>query len=83
MITANTLKKCAWLDQLDIERLLRKSYPNYPKGRVQTSEFLGITNGGQFCYKIGYHDVEVRDQELAHCKVFVWQNNNGDLVANY
>jgi hypothetical protein len=59
--------------------LIRK---NYPEDHVLTSEFIGITNGGQFCYKIGYQDLDV-DQGLTYCKVFVRISDTGEVVAEY
>lgn len=80
MLTADTLRKCSWLGSLTLEDLLHK---NHPEDHVVTSEFLGVTNGGQFCYKIGYQDPDLQGQGLTYCKIFVWQNNNGELEADY
>ena len=77
MITAETLRKCSFLDSITIEKALRKSYP---KDKVLRSEFVGITNGGQFCYSIVYPG----DDGIAMTsKVFVWQDSNDQLVADY
>lgn len=78
MITADTLRQCAYLNTLTLENLIRKSYP---MDRVLTSEFLGITNAGQFCYKIQYPD-EHDAKKLATGKIFVWLENN-TLRADY
>lgn len=75
MITADTLRRCAWLDAASIEGLLRK---NYPKDQVLQSNFLGITNGGQFCYDVMYPT----DEGTERGKVFVWQENN-EVFADY
>ncbi len=79
MITAETLRQCAYLDTITLEKLLRKSYP---KDSVLRSEFVGITNGGQFAYKVVYPDQDA-DKGMAVTKVFVWRDNNGHLVADY
>lgn len=79
MITAETLRRCAYLHNLTLEAALRKSYP---KDSVLRSEFLGITNGGQFAYKIVYPDEDAKNG-MAVTKVFVWEDNNGELVADY
>jgi hypothetical protein len=79
MITAETLRQCAYLNSTTLEDLLRK---NYPKDMVVQSEFVGITNGGQFAYKIAYPDSDSKNG-LAVGKVFVWQDSNGSLVADY
>lgn len=80
MITADTLRQCSWLNTLTLESLLRKSYP---EDRVITSDFVGVTNGGEFCYKIGYQDPDLNGQGLTYCKVFVRINDSGELVAEY
>lgn len=79
MITAETLRHCAYLHSLTLEGLLRK---HYPEDRVLRSEFLGITNGNQFCYKIVYPDQDAK-HGMATTKVFVWRAPNGELVADY
>lgn len=80
MISADSIRKGAWLSSMTLESLLRKSYPN---DHVIRSDFLGITNSGQFCYQIGYQDIDLAEQGLTYCKVFVYENSNGELVAAY
>lgn len=79
MITADLIKKAAWLSSIHIEQLLRKTYP---KDVVVGCEFLGISNGKQFCYKISYPDTYVGHGVL-HAKVYVWEDHNGQLLADY
>ncbi len=79
MISADTLRRCAYLHNLTLEAALRKSYP---KDSVLRSEFLGISNGEQFVYKIAYPS-EVSTNGIATAKVFVWEDSNGELVADY
>jgi hypothetical protein len=79
MITVDDLRKCAWLNSMSLEELLRK---NYPEDTVLNSEFLGISNGGQFVYKIAYPDPDT-ESGLAVGKVFVWQGSNGEILADY
>lgn len=78
MITVDTIRKCSFLSSTTLEGLLRK---NYPKDVVIKSDFVGITNGGQFCYNIMYFD-DI-EGENRWSKAFVWQDNNGDTVADY
>lgn len=80
MITVDTLRRCSFLNSLTLEALLRKSYPG---DRVLTSEFLGISNGGQFCYKIGYQDPDLNGQGLTYCKVYVRINSENEVEAEY
>lgn len=79
MITVDTLRQCAYLDTISLEELIRK---NHPKDMVVESKFIGITNGGQFCYDILYPD-DHSASGLARDKVFVWKNTDGQLVADY
>lgn len=72
MITADKIRKLAHLDTVTLERAVRR---NYPKDQVLRSEFVGITNGGQFCYKIVYPDQDAANG-MATTKVFV------DLAAD-
>ena len=76
MITADTLRRCTNLNSTQVESLIRK---NYPKDRVLSSDFLGITNAGQFAYNCKFKE----NGNLIQCKIFVWQNNNGELEAEY
>lgn len=80
MITVDTLRKCSWLDSITLEGLIRKSYP---EDHVLTSEFVGITNGGQFCYQVGYQDPDLNEQGLTYCKVFVGIDSAGQVTAEY
>lgn len=79
MITVETLRKCSFLDSITIETALRKSYP---KDSVLRSEFVGITNGGQFAYNIAYPDEDAKSG-MAVTKLYVWQGDDGELVADY
>ena len=76
MITADTLRRCAYLGTIQLENILRQAYP---EDRILQSSFVGITNGGQFCY-----DCTVPGEDgPERTKVFVWQNNHSELVADY
>jgi len=79
MITADTIRRCSNLDSITLERLLRKSYP---KDLVIRSEFLGISNGDEFVYKIVYPD-QYGDMGISTTKVFVWEKGNSELSADY
>jgi len=79
VISVDTLRRCAWLSSLALEETLRKFYP---EDRVLNSEFLGISNAEQFVYKIAYPSIE-DPAKVATGKVYVWLDNNGNLVADY
>lgn len=78
MITADKIRKLAYLDTVKLEAALQK---NYPKDRVLTSKFLGITNGGEFCYQIQYFDQYSESNVLG--KVFVDLDVSDEPVAQY
>ena len=78
MITAEKITKCAYLNSVQLESLLRV---NYPKDVLIASKFLGITNGGQFCYFISFPDDEEKGG-IAHTKVFVQTNSQGNLTCD-
>lgn len=80
MITEQKIRRLAYLNTMQVESALRK---NYPKDHAINSRFLGITNGGQFCYEIGYQDPDLNNQGLTFCKVFVDLDTNEQPVAEY
>lgn len=79
MISVDTITKLAFLNTLTLEEALRK---NYPKDKIVQSNFVGITNGGQFCYGISYPD-ENSKSGLSRTKVFVTLDTDGKLTADY
>lgn len=48
MITADTLKTLTTYTAEDLTQLIQKA--GYKEDKFSSSKFLGITNGGQFCY---------------------------------
>lgn len=81
MITADRIRKGSWLSSVHIEELIRK---NYPKDMILSATFLGVSNGGQFVYECGYPDyLRPQRQGLATTKVFVWEDELGELKADY
>jgi len=78
MITAFKINRCANLDTITLEKALNFMYPN---DRVKDSKFLGITNGGKFCYNIVYFDEN--SGEDANTKLFVDLDFNDELYAEY
>ena len=79
MISADTIRRCAYLHNLTLEAALRKSYPD---DRVLRSEFLGISNEHQFVYKIVYPDTDAKSG-MATTNIFVWEDTDGSLVVEY
>ncbi len=79
MITVDTLRRCSFLNSLTLESLLRKSYPD---DMVLSSEFLGVTNGGEFVYNIMYPDADSKTG-TSLTKIFVRVNNQNEVEAEY
>ena len=50
----------------------------YKDAKFLDCSFVGITNGGDFCYNVTY-----KDYEYGACKVYVWRDASGDYVAEY
>jgi len=67
MILADTLKVLTTMGPTALKQVLDAS--GYTGNVFKTAEFLGITNGGEFAYKVEYHD-EAMDEDAVG-KVFV------------
>ena len=78
MITADKIRKLAYLDIQSLEEALRR---NYPKDRIDAANFVGITNAGEFCYSIRYYDEQL--EEHLTTKVFVELGEDNEPVADY
>ena len=68
MITAETLKILTTMSPTALTKVLDTS--GYSMCSFKTAKFLGITNGGQFCYSVTYYD-EAGTGEDEVGKVFV------------
>ena len=78
MITAERL---AFLSNMSADMLTAAiKQTGYKNDRFQTAAFLGMTNGGEFCYATTY----VEDGELHKTKVFVKYDPAADrVIADY
>jgi hypothetical protein len=78
MITADTLKT---LTSFTAPALTRAAMDAGYEGPEFTScKFLGITNGGQFCYNVVYHVKGGTDST----KIFLTYNHaKGTVIADY
>ncbi len=81
MITAETLRGLMSFTTKDLAKILDTS--GYSMCSFETAEFLGMTNGGQFCYKVSYYDeAGTGDHETG--KVFVsLDHSTGVLTADF
>lgn len=75
MITADMLEHLTTMGTRQLERLAAIS--GYDGDCYSTAEFLGITNGGQFCYKVTY----VEEGETHKSKVFLTYHYGEDRVS--
>ena len=76
MITADTLKTLTEMSPGALTALIRKA--GYKEDKFTEATFLGMTNGGMFCYSCVYPG-EFEDV----CKVFVRVGSDGTLEAEY
>jgi hypothetical protein len=75
MITADKLKLLTNFPAFMLTTLIQQS--GYKKDKFNTAKFLGITNGGQFCYSVTY----VEDGEECNTKVFLNYDSVADAVS--
>lgn len=80
MITAGKIAQLSNLSSSGLDQALRNAgYTMFE--RVMDREFLGITNGGDFCYKFTYRDST--EGTWAYGKLFVNILDDGTIVADY
>jgi hypothetical protein len=80
MILADTLKTLTSMGPKALARVLDVS--GYSMCSFKSAEFLGITNGGEFCYKVTYHDDAGTGEEVG--KVFVkYDQINHAMTADF
>jgi len=79
MITAETL---AHITQFSAPALTRAiNLAGYTEDKFTSARFLGITNGGQFCYLCTY---KADDGEIEKTKVFLTHDSaTGHITADY
>jgi len=80
MILAAELNKYATLDRYDLANILARS--GYMGISFESVKFLGITNGGDFCYSVQYFD-ESGTGEIEVAKVYISKSATGDMVAEF
>ena len=74
MITADKLKLLTNMPAAMLTMGIQSS--GYKKDKFTSAKFLGLTNGGQFCYTATY----IEDNEPQECKVFVSYDSSTDSV---
>jgi hypothetical protein len=78
MITAERLAYLTSMTPAQLTQTVQAS--GYKKDRVNECRFLGMTNGGQFCYEVDYDDFGTPTK----CKLFVtYDPASGRVSADY
>ena len=78
MILADTLKTLTSFTAPALTRAIQQA--GYKRDRFNTAKFLGMTNGGQFCYSVTY----IEDGEVCTTKVFVsYDPTEGRVSVDY
>jgi hypothetical protein len=79
MITAEKLATLTSFTAGALTRAIRVA--GYKMDTFETAKFVGITNGGQFCYSCAFVD---EDEEMDVCKVFLtYDSADGTVTADY
>lgn len=80
MITAETLKTLISFTAPALTQAIRQA--GYKRDKFNSAKFLGMTNGGQFCYSVTYTDEFDGDEHTT--KVFLTYNPaEGRVTAGY
>ena len=79
MITAQRLQLLTTYNAGALHKAVGKRAEGYD---FKGAKFLGITNGGQFCYDVEYMDKHEKDK-VSRTKVFVSKHPYGSLEADY
>lgn len=76
MITADKLKLLTNFPTAMLQEGIRQT--GYSQDKFNTSKFLGLTNGGEFCYSVTFTDIE---GDECTAKVFVKYDPAADRVS--
>lgn len=80
MLTADKLKTLTSFGPSGLAQILDKS--GYKMASFKDAKFIGITNGGQLCYSVTYHDESGEGEEVG--KVFItYDHVNDRITADY
>ena len=80
MILAAELEKYTTLDRYEIRNILARS--GYTGMSFESVNFVGLTNSGDFCYRVTYFN-DTGDEEEQTGKVFVSKSATGDMTAEF
>jgi hypothetical protein len=80
MITAERLQTLTTFTPVALARGLELS--GYKDVEFNTAEFLGITNGGQFCYRVTFYNDHIEEQDEG--KVYLYYDQTmGSVKVDY
>lgn len=79
MILADELTKFVTLDRYELRNILAHS--GYTGMSFESAKFVGLTNGGEFCYSVTFFD-DNREGETSG-KVYVKKGAVGDMIADF
>ena len=79
MILAAELERYTSLDRYELRNVLAKS--GYTGMTFESVKFLGLTNGGDFCYSVKFFDDVGTGEQTG--KVYVKKAATGDMIADY
>ncbi len=77
MITEFKIKRCAYLNTLSLEEAFVRN--GYKDTKFINNKFLGITNGGEFCYEVLWDN----EGEEGDSKVFIDLDHNDEPVGEW
>ena len=80
MITADTLRRMTGFTAEGLTALIQER--GYKGDVFKEAKFLGITNGGQYCYEVLYFDTDLGED--CYTKVFVTHDQfEQSTIAEY
>ena len=80
MILADTLKLLTGMGPTALSQVLDKS--GYTMCSFKSAKFLGMTNGGQFCYSVTYYNKHTEGEDVG--KVYVnYDQASGFMTAEF
>lgn len=80
MILADTLKLLSTQTPTGLSQILKSS--GYTGCFFKSAKFLGLTNGGDFCYQVTYHDDAGEGEAIG--KVFIkYDQANNSITADF
>ena len=80
MITAEQLKPLSTFTAHALTQAIRQA--GYKRDKFNSAKFLGMTNGGQFCYSVTYTD-EIEGDECTTKVFLTFDPAAGRVSADY